>query len=438
MQRDITWNHLKEELSRTMDSVDYNTWISSLELIREDENTMYLLAPSAFNREVILNSKRHIKLGEAYFQLSGVKKDFAVLADEDLEGLSIPSSTPASQSSSRLNSHYIFEDFVVGSNNRFAHAASVAVAQMPGRSYNPLFIYGGVGLGKTHLMQAIGHYVRQKNPSSKILYVSSETFTNDFINSIQSGKNNSFRERYRSVDVLLIDDIQFIAKKEQTQEEFFHTFNELYNNNKQIVITSDRSPKEMKSLEERLRSRFEWGLITDISAPDYETRIAILKKKAQLDRREIPDDVTDYIAKHIKNNIRELEGALTKVSSFASLVNQTVTMELCVEALKDLVDNSLPRIIDHNAIRQVICETFGVTEKELDSPKRTKKIAYPRQIAMYLVREMTDYSLPKIGEIFGNRDHSTVVHACDKLTRELQTRSDTRDIIENLRTRLIE
>lgn len=438
MQREVTWNHLKEELSRTMDSVDYNTWISSLELIREDEHTMYLLAPSAFNREVILNSKRHIKLGEAYFQLSGMRKDFAVLADEDLEGLTIGSPSVPAFSSTRLNSNYIFEDFVVGSNNRFAHAASVAVAQMPGRSYNPLFIYGGVGLGKTHLMQAIGHYVRQKNPASKVLYVSSETFTNDFINSIQSGKNNSFRERYRSVDVLLIDDIQFIAKKEQTQEEFFHTFNELYNNNKQIVLTCDRSPKEMKSLEERLRSRFEWGLITDITPPDYETRIAILKKKAERDRKEIPDEVTEYIAKHIKNNIRELEGALTKVSSFASLVNQTVTLELCVEALRDLIDNSLPKIIDHNVIRQIICETYDLTEKELDSPKRTKKIAYPRQIAMYLVREMTDYSLPKIGEIFGNRDHSTVVHACDKITKEIQTRSDTKEMIENLKKRLIE
>jgi chromosomal replication initiator protein len=309
---------------------------------------------------------------------------------------------------------------------------------MPGRSYNPLFIYGGVGLGKTHLMQAIGHYVRQKNPTSKVLYVSSETFTNDFINSIQSGKNNSFRERYRNVDVLLIDDIQFIAKKEQTQEEFFHTFNELYHNNKQIVLTCDRSPKEMKSLEERLRSRFEWGLITDITPPDYETRIAILKKKAQLDRKDVPDDVIEYIAKYIKNNIRELEGALTKVSSFASLVNQTINIDLCIEALSDMIDHSIPKIIDHNIIRQIICETYDLTEKELDSPKRTKKIAYPRQIAMYLVREMTDYSLPRIGEIFGNRDHSTVIHACDKITKEIQTNTDTKNMIEHLKAKLTE
>ena len=438
MQRDITWNRLKEELSRTMDSVDYNTWISSLELIREDEHTMYLLAPSAFNREVILNSKRHIKLGEAYFQLSGIRKISPSLLMKISKVFLLADPQLPRFHSSRLNNNYIFEDFVVGSNNRFAHAASVAVAQMPGRSYNPLFIYGGVGLGKTHLMQAIGHYVRQKNPTSKVLYVSSETFTNDFINSIQSGKNNSFRERYRNVDVLLIDDIQFIAKKEQTQEEFFHTFNELYHNNKQIVLTCDRSPKEMKSLEERLRSRFEWGLITDITPPDYETRIAILKKKAQLDRKDVPDDVIEYIAKHIKNNIRELEGALTKVSSFASLVNQTINIDLCVEALSDMIDHSIPKVIDHNIIRQIICETYDLTEKELDSPKRTKKIAYPRQIAMYLVREMTDYSLPRIGEIFGNRDHSTVIHACDKITKEIQTNTDTKNMIEHLKTKLTE
>lgn len=429
------WEQMKNELRQQHDELSFNTWIADLDVYNEDDRSIFLLAPSKFVRSILEKRKYPQEFTQLYQRLTGHQKSFVLVSLEDVEREQFDASAPANKSN--LNPKYIFDDFVVGSNNRFAHAACVAVAEDPSKSYNPLFIYGGVGLGKTHLMQAVGHYISKKQPDARILYISSENFTNDFINSIKNTQGESFRERYRNVDVLLIDDIQFLADKEQTQEEFFHTFNELYLNNKQIVISSDRPPKEIKTLEERLRSRFEMGLITDISSPDYETRIAILRKKAEVDRKVIPDDVFDLIAKNIKSNIRELEGALNKVTAYSSLVGKVIDVELTKEALKEVIDRNIPKTIDQHFIRELICNYFDVTEKELDSPKRTKRIAYPRQVAMYLIREYTDLSLPKIGEIFGNRDHSTVVHACDKLTGEVENNPETKDMIDQLKERMI-
>lgn len=326
--------------------------------------------------------------------------------------------TPQEDSASTLNPKYVFETFVIGNSNRFAHAASLAVAEVPAKVYNPFFIYGGVGLGKTHLMHAIGHRILEHHPDSKVLYISSEKFTNELINSIRDGNPDSFRNKYRNIDVLLVDDIQFLSKKEHTQEEFFHTFNTLHDANKQIIISSDRAPKEIPTLEDRLRSRFEWGLITDIQPPDLETRIAILRKKALLEKLNVPNDVMVYIASRIDNNIRELEGALIRVMAYASLTNKAINLDLCAESLKDILPNDRPKQITNELIQDEVANFFKIKLDDLSAKKRTRNITFPRQIAMYLCRELTDTSLPRIGEIFGGRDHTTVIHAHDKISRE--------------------
>ncbi|XPO21935.1 chromosomal replication initiator protein DnaA [Phosphitispora sp. TUW77] len=321
---------------------------------------------------------------------------------------------------SYLNPKYTFDTFVVGNSNRFAHAASLAVAESPAKSYNPLFIYGGVGLGKTHLMQAIGHHILIAAPSNRVFYVSSEKFTNELINSIRDDKTVDFRNKYRTMDILLVDDIQFLAGKERTQEEFFHTFNALYEANKQIIISSDRPPKEIPTLEDRLRSRFEWGLITDIQPPDLETRIAILRKKAKLENLNVSDDVISYIADHIHSNIRELEGALIRVMAYSSIKHAPITPELANEALKDILPARKPKIITISIIQKSVSEYFNLRLDDFKSKRRTRSVAYPRQIAMYLCRELTDNSLPKIGDEFGGRDHTTVIHAHEKISSGLQ------------------
>lgn len=317
-----------------------------------------------------------------------------------------------------LNPKYVFETFVIGNSNRLAHAASLAVAEAPAQAYNPFFVYGGVGLGKTHLMHAIGHRILQNHPKLKLLYISSEKFTNELINSIRDGNPESFRQKYRNIDVLLVDDIQFLSKKEHTQEEFFHTFNTLHEANKQIIISSDRPPREIQTLEDRLRSRFEWGLITDIQPPDLETRIAILRKKALMENLNVPNDVMVYIASRIDNNIRELEGALIRVMAYASLSNHTIDIDLATEALKDIFPHGRPKQITVELIQDTISNYFKIKPDELLAKKRTRNVAYPRQIAMYLARELTETSLPRIGEMFGGRDHTTVIHAHDKISRE--------------------
>ena len=346
---------------------------------------------------------------------------------------------PATLSIANLNPRYTFDTFVVGQNNNIAHAASLAVAENPGGLYNPLFIYGGVGLGKTHLMQSIAHFVLQENPGAKIRYVTSEVFTNDLIDAIRS-KNNytttEFRNKYRNNDVLLIDDIQFIIGKESTQEEFFHTFNTLYEAKKQIIISSDKPPKDFEMLEERLRSRFEWGLTVDIKPPDYETRMAILRKKEELDGFNIDNEVIQYIAANIRSNIRELEGSLNRIVAMSRLNNREINLEMAQEILKDMINPEDTPALTPDFIIQMVADHYGISEADLKGQKRNKEIAYPRQIAMYLCREMTDTSLQQIGSVLGNRDHSTVIHGLDKVSTDLKRNPELETQISALKKKI--
>ncbi|MEY8355129.1 chromosomal replication initiator protein DnaA [Lachnospiraceae bacterium 54-53] len=338
-----------------------------------------------------------------------------------------------------LNPKYIFDTFVVGANNNLAHAASLAVAESPGEIYNPLFIYGGVGLGKTHLMHSIGHFILKNNPSAKVLYVTSEKFTNELIDAIRNKNNFSpteFREKYRNNDVLLIDDIQFIIGKESTQEEFFHTFNSLYEAKKQIIISSDKPPKEIETLEERLRSRFEWGLTVDIQSPDYETRMAILRKKEEMEGYNIDNEVIKYIATNIKSNIRELEGALTKIVALSRLDNKEITVELAEEALKDIISPNDKREITPELVIQVVADHYGLTSLDICSQKRNKEIVYPRQIVMFLCREMVGTPLQMIGKYLGGRDHTTIIHGIDKITAEVNKNESLNNTIEILKKKI--
>jgi chromosomal replication initiator protein len=340
------------------------------------------------------------------------------------------------RSQTRLNEKYTFDTFVIGASNRFSHAAAVAVAEAPARAYNPLFIWGDSGLGKTHLLHAVGHYAQRLFPGMRVRYVSTEEFTNDFINSLRDDRKVAFQRRYRDVDVLLVDDIQFLEGKEGTQEEFFHTFNTLHNANKQIVVSSDRPPKRLETLEDRMRTRFEWGLITDIQPPELETRIAILRKKAAQDRLAVPGDVLEFIAERIERNIRELEGALIRVTAFASLNRQPVDTQLAEIVLRDLIPDSGASEITAPTIIAVTADFFGISMDEICGPGKTKAVAQPRQIAMYLCRELTDLSLPKIGQTFGGRDHTTVMHADRKIRNEIAQRRKTFEQVQELTARI--
>ena len=361
------------------------------------------------------------------------------ISQKQLNSTEIKRATPKEEHFSfenNLNTNYSFENFVVGNGNRFAHAASIAVAESPAKTYNPFFIYGGVGLGKTHLLHAIGNSVLKKYPNLKIMYLSSEKFVNEFINCIRDGKDIIFRNKYRNIDLLLIDDIQFLAGKERTQEEFFHTFNTLYDAHKQIVISSDSQPKEIPTLEERLRSRFEWGLITDIQPPDLETRIAILKKKAEKDKINLPDDVALFIANKIKSNIRELEGSLIRTVAYAFLNKRTIDLELVKEVLKNIFPKDFENMtID--TIQEVVAKYFNIPTSDMKKKKRSKSIAFPRQVAMYLSRTLTNSSLPEIGANFGGRDHTTVIHACSKIKdlkeKDLNFNAQLEEIINKLK-----
>lgn len=363
---------------------------------------------------------------------------FSAAADQDDQPARVhlqPSMTAEVNGAGQpLNPKYTFDTFVQGSGNRLSHAAALAVAEAPARAYNPLFLYGGVGLGKTHLMQAIAHQVRRRSSARRVVYVSSERFTNEMINSIRDGNTASFRDRFRSVGVLLVDDIQFLAGKESTQEEFFHTFNALHEANRQIVISSDRPPKEIPTLEERLRSRFEWGLISDIQPPDLETRIAILRKKAQLENLAVPDDVTRYIAEHITSNIRELEGALIRLVAIATLERKAIDLDTAQTTLQHVILPAHRRETPLTTIMMVVAAHYGLEIRDLRIRKRTRALSFPRQIAMYLCREMTDASLPRIGDEFGGRDHTTVMHACEKIIREAKASPDLAATLATLRT----
>lgn len=436
-----TLNKIKEKLSNP----SFKTWFSDTKPVElNDQEQLIIEVPNDFIKDWL--QSRYINLiAEIIKGLTTNQWEPIFLTREEIEELKNKNSRAMSfleksdkdeekKSYNGLNPKYVFDTFVVGNSNRFAHAASLAVAEAPAKAYNPLFIYGDVGLGKTHLMQAIAHFILNHNPECKVMYVSSETFTNELINSIKDDRTVEFREKYRNIDVLLIDDIQFLAKKERTQEEFFHTFNALHESNRQLIISSDRPPKEIPTLEDRLRSRFEWGLITDIQKPDLETRIAILRKKADIESLEIPNEVIIYIANKIQSNIRELEGALTKVIAYSSLVDREMNQDIAQEALKDLLlkSNKDNRRIDINTIQKVVSEYYNLDIDDMKSKKRTQNIAFPRQIAMYLSREITDLSLPQIGEKFGGRDHTTVIHAHNKIQEKYDEDNDFTNVIDKL------
>ena len=434
-----TLNIIKGEMSE----VSFNTWIKSCEPLSISSNTIKISVPNSFTQDILEKRYKDLVVNSIEAACSKVYNvDFIVASDiQDIEEKEEKNDDKSSinvndEMSSTLNPKYTFDSFVIGNSNRFAHAASLAVAEAPAKAYNPLFIYGGVGLGKTHLMHAIGHYVLQNNANAKVVYVSSEKFTNELINAIRDDRNEEFRNKYRNVDVLLIDDIQFIAGKEGTQEEFFHTFNALHDANKQIILSSDRPPKEIPTLEDRLRSRFEWGLIADIQPPDFETRMAILKKKADVEKLNVANEVMVYIATKIKSNIRELEGALIRIVAYSSLTNRPITVELASEALKDIISNKQNKNITIDVIQDVVAGYFNLRIEDLKSQRRTRNVAYPRQIAMYLSRKLTDMSLPKIGEEFGGRDHTTVIHAYEKISDALNTDESLQHTVNDITKKL--
>ncbi|WNF37143.1 chromosomal replication initiator protein DnaA [Bacillaceae bacterium IKA-2] len=441
------WNRALAEMEVKVSKPSFDTWLKATKAEVIQNDTITITAPNEFARDWLENRYQNL-ISEVLQEITGAELKVKIVIPENVEKnnvniiekiAKIPENkitTNTGIPKNMLNPKYTFNTFVIGAGNRFAHAASLAVAEAPAKAYNPLFIYGGVGLGKTHLMHAIGHYVIEHNPNANVVYLSSEKFTNEFINSIRDNRAVNFRNKYRNVDVLLIDDIQFLAGKEQTQEEFFHTFNALHDDSKQIVISSDRPPKEIPTLEDRLRSRFEWGLITDITPPDLETRIAILRKKARADNLDIPNEVMLYIANQIDTNIRELEGALIRVVAYSSLINKDMNADLAAIALKDIVPNSKPKVITIRDIQRVVGEHYSVKFDDFKARKRTQSIAFPRQIAMYLSRELTEFSLPKIGIEFGGRDHTTVIHAHEKISRLLGSDLEFQKRLEEIKEQL--
>ena len=434
MDLNTLWQQTKKLLENSMSSIDFNTWIVPTKLIKIDGHDFILMAENDYAKEQLENKYLRL-IKNAVLQLTSHSYEISVVTEEfcqSVESAQEPNAFPQPN----LNPKYVFETFVVGNSNRMAHAASLAVAEAPAKAYNPLFLYGNVGLGKTHLMHSIAHYILNKNPKAKVLYVTSETFTNELINAISSNKNEEFRNKYRNIDVLLIDDIQFIAQKERTQEEFFHTFNALHGSQKQIILSSDRPPREIKTLEDRLRSRFEGGLIADIQPPDLETRIAILRNKAKSEHCVVQDSVLAYIARCIETNIRELEGALTRIVAYSQLTNREITVELAEEALKDIYGDQTQKQITTSFIIDVICNFYQITPADIRGNKKPKNIAYPRQIAMYISRKHLYVSLSKIGEDFGSRDHTTVLHACNKIEKDMEKEPELQKTILELEKRI--
>ena len=418
--------------------VAVNTWIQPLiiQTITDDSITFFMVrGPRGI--EFIKHKYYDIYLSMAIEQVTG--KQFKILFTDS--NSAAPKSEPKKVSVpaeyiGNLNPRYTFDTFVVGPTNKMAHAVSVAVAESPGGAYNPLFLYGGAGLGKTHLMHSIAHHIINNRPDLRVLYVTSEKFTNELIDSLKHDKNKEFRDKYRNIDVLLIDDIQFIIGKESTQEEFFHTFNELYLAKKQIVISSDKPPKDMETLEERIRSRFECGLTADIGSPDYETRMAILRRKEEMDNFHLDDEILKYIATNIKSNIRELEGALNKLLAYSNLEQTEITMEVAMKELQNIISPDKPREITPQLIIDVVCEHFHITKEQMISKSRSNDIAKPRQIAMYLCKNMTGVSLENIGELLGGRDHSTVIHGINKVESELQTNEATVNLLNTIKKKI--
>ncbi len=443
------WDGILQTIRQENDlsNVAFKTWLLPLKVFRIEDHVLKITAPFE-QAATYVENKYKTFLYVAVAEAMGEEYEIKIITEDEAskekayipQPKKIPAPVPMDDQKTNLNPKYTFDTFVIGSNNRFAHAASVAVAESPGKEYNPLFLYGGVGLGKTHLMHSVAHYILQKDPTKKVLYVTSEVFTNELIDSIRNGNNTSmtkFREKYRNIDVLLIDDVQFIIGKESTQEEFFHTFNALHSANKQIIISSDRPPKDMETLEARLQSRFEWGLIADISSPDYETRMAILRKKEELDGYNIDDEVIRYIATNIKSNIRELEGALNKLVALSNLEKREINISMAEEVLKDIISPNSKREVTPQVILDVVAEHYGVSSSDIIGGKRNSEIVVPRQIVMYLCREITDTSYKAIGILLGNRDHSTIISGDNKVRDKLASGdSSLKNNIETIKKKL--
>ncbi len=439
------WSRILDALEKKVSSQSYEHWLKPTRFSHQEKGTLFVKVPTA----------EFSTIGERYADLIQEAIDDLGLKLDDVEFISSEPEPPAARESSRGNGHapapalassqarfdwdgaaqlnpkYIFDNFVIGSANQFAHAAARAVAERPSKAYNPLFLYGGVGLGKTHLVQGIGHEAKRLYPQMSIRYLTSETFTNEMINSLRYDRMSSFRDKFRTVDILLIDDIQFLAQKERTQEEFFHTFNALHEAQKQIVIASDRPPKELAEIEDRLRSRFEWGLIADIQMPDLETKVAILQKKAEQEKVELPMDVALFIASNVRSNIRELEGAFIRLVAYSSLVGNEINLANAQQCLKNFIDNQVKKVtID--AIQKIVAEQFGLRVNEIKAKDNSRQIVYPRQIAMYLAKQMTDASLPEIGRQFGGKHHTTVLHSVEKIEQARKADKDLNRMLNKL------
>ncbi|WP_288156003.1 chromosomal replication initiator protein DnaA [uncultured Sharpea sp.] len=435
------WNEILEavQIEYQIQDISYKTWIKPLKIDHIENNTIYILTQEDSDLGINFIRKKYEKpLLVTIAEITG--------QEYNLEFLVIGAATQTAQQevkvnkSSNLNPKYTFDSFVVGNNNKFAHRAALAVAETPGKAYNPLYIYGGPGLGKTHLMHAIGNYILQENPEKKVIYVTSEEFLNEVIESIRSTNNTTamtkFRNKYRKVDVLMIDDIQFIIGKEATQDEFFHTFNALHSAGKQIILTSDRPPKEMKTLEDRIRSRFEWGLMADIGYPDYETRMAIIINKVETEHINLNEDILRYIGENIKSNIREIEGAINKLAAYSRLENKEITMDIAREELQNIISPDKPREITPQLIIEVVAEHYDLSMEQMTSNARAKNIAKPRQIAMYLCKQMTSVPLEAIGNLLGGRDHSTIIHGANKISEEYEKDGDLRQQIETIKKKI--
>ena len=451
-EKDI-WTSVLSKIKEEINSLSFQTWFEETELYRLEKNVAKIIVPFAIHKTHIINNYRDI-IVEGLYEVTNTNYELELLLrDEIIEDTEPKVNTTSENSSnitsnsiempyikSNLNSKYTFENFIVGNSNKFAHAAALAVAENPGKMYNPLFIYGNSGLGKTHLMHAIGNYI-SKNSDKKVLYVTSEQFVSDFIGINKKDENGTnftyvdfFKQKYRNIDVLIIDDIQYLGGATETQKEFFHTFNTLYGDNKQIIISSDRSPDDLKILDDRLRTRFCWGLALDIYPPDFELRVAILKKRivGEAINKEIPDQVIEYMASNLGSDIRQLEGAVTRLVAYSTIMGSEIDLNLAIEALKDYINKGVSEKNNVNKIQKVVAEYFQISVEDLKSKKRNSNISFPRQIAMFLCRKFTDESFPKIGIEFGGKDHSTVMHSCEKIEREIKTNKDLADTIDKL------
>jgi chromosomal replication initiator protein len=430
------WSDVSARLQGTLNEKTYRNWFGGVSAVSLDDDRFVLAVPTGLEREQIDRRFAHLISAGVTDALGSERHLDLVVRPSAVTVVSTPPIMPRVDGAS-INPKYTFDSFVIGSSNRFAHAAALAIAEAPAQAYNPLFIYGHTGLGKTHLLHAIANYIGLHSSSLGVRYVTSETFMNDFINSLRDKRIEGFKQRYRAYDVLLIDDVQFFEHKERIQEEFFHTFNSLHEAGRQIVMSSDRPPRDIETLEDRLRSRFEWGLITDIQPPDLETRIAILRRKVKYDGIDVSDpEVLTHIAGRVTTNIRELEGALTRVVAFASLTGRKMDVELAQDVLRDVFPQGEPAVVSIERSQQLVCDRFGVTLAELKSERRSQSIVYPRQVAMYLSREMTDSSLPKIGKHFGGRDHTTVIHATSKIARLIKEDRSVYNLVQELTARV--